>query len=551
MNLWPWKNKAVETPAAVDVAAVAREAAQEAVQEVAGDLLRGYLEMNAVPSVPNANDRPPLPLYAYNHPIWFSTPQDPSGRPGAFLSVSMLRKMADTYDILRACIQHLKTQVQAVPLKIVPKDSDDKSDATKQRIKDVQAFFGVSGGLGGFGRTRDEFEGMLLEDLLVIGVSAVYHAPTLGGVPYETVAIDASTIRPRVDAYGWPGPGEDWYEQWIHGVLVRGFKREEMTYLGLPTNARSYTPFPASPVEWLVYTIMSAVKSDEWNRNWLTDGTAPTETYAAPESWTVDQLKEFNAYINTLLKGNTKERQKVRFFPSGSQKLGNDSRKDQDFTTYDLWLLRRTCAIMQVQPASIGFVGEQYKTSQEDSLDATTNFGVGTLLAHRKTVYDDLLERMGYPDLETQNVTQREEAATERATRLVSLVGGGVFTPNEARAEEGKDPINGGDTLFVPASLQPVEIAINPPDSAASNEEKQAKTDEKNTQRGLLKQWERKCLNRAKEGKIPACLFHSETLRANVRAVIETATYDDQSALTEQVKALFQRAASLLDGEND
>ncbi|WP_312620822.1 phage portal protein [Agrobacterium pusense] len=49
------------------------------------------------------------------------------------------------------------------------------------------------------------------------------------------------------------------------------------------------------------------------------------------------------------------------------------------------------------------------------------------------------------------------EAKRERMfTRMKNAVGGGLLTPNEARAEMGYDALDGGDVLYVPGSLKPM-----------------------------------------------------------------------------------------------
>jgi HK97 family phage portal protein len=55
-----------------------------------------------------------------------------------------------------------------------------------------------------------------------------------------------------------------------------------------------------------------------------------------------------------------------------------------------------------------------------------------------------------------------QEMQLERAERLSKLVTGGVFTPNNARAELGLPRVSGGDGLFLPAGLAPVGIEITP-----------------------------------------------------------------------------------------
>lgn len=555
---WPFKRKQ-ETPAAVapapapiNVEAIASAAAAEAslaTAQIMTETFRAIVATSPVGQAPMAVGNSPFNVYAYNRPMDFTTPQDPNRRPRQVISVDMLRSLADRYDILRACIQHLKREVAAVPIQIVSKDSKDDSDATKKRIKEAEAFFGMGGGLGGPGKMRGEFEGMCIEDLSVVGSAAIYYAPTLGGKPYEVFAIDAATIRPNVDGFGFPGPGQEVFEQWIYGTKVNGYTRDELNFMGLPTNARSYTPYYASPIEWLVMTVRSALKADEWNAAWLTDGNTPNTLIAAPESWTPTQMREYAEYFDALLAGDSKMRQKAKIVPAGT-KAESQSRKDQDFKEFELWLLRRTCAIMGVQPASIGFAGEQYKVSQEDSMDSTSQFGAGVILDWRQAIYDDLLIRLGYDDLEARNVTDREEKATERATRNVALVGGGVKTINEARKDEGLDPIDGGDTLFVPGALRPLDQALAPPEPAPAPGGDPADTKKpaggapvKNgdQQRVELAQWQRKAENRIRQNKPAAAPFEALSLPVEITERVAGGLHDCKTVA--DVRTLFAEVA--------
>lgn len=556
---WFWQREKQSAPP-VDVEALKAEI-RESVRREAGaatvEALRAVWPTNGsspMMGAPSFQPSSTYPVYAWDNPIWWSTPQPPTRRPQSQVTTQTLRQLADTYDILRDCIQHLKREVHAVPLRIVAKDKKDDSDGTQTRIIEAEQFFSLQGGIGGVGRMRTEFEGMVIEDLTVIGAAAIYYAPTRGGSPYEVVAIDATTIRPRVDAFGWPGPDEMWYEQWINGVMVTGFTRQEMTYTGLSIQSRSYSPYYASPVEWLIYVVTSALSADQWNRSWLTDGSSVQDIIALPEAWTPLQVKQFSEYWDQLRTGNIAGRQKTTFVPGGSQKVGTNTRKDQDFQEFELWLMRRTCAMMGVQPASIGFAGEQYKVSQQDSMESTSAFGVGVLLQWRKDLYDDLLLRLGYGDLECQNVTAREEKATERAERNTKLVSGGIKTPNEGRAEEGLEAIEGGDTLFISSTLRPLEQALEPPPAPGGNDgaraggnrgdrDGNADNPGNDTQRALG-QWERKALNRLRAGKSADCLFAHPAIAHPYPPLIRERLAG--CTTSDQVRAVFRTFGQLM-----
>ncbi len=446
-----------ELDAAVSVARA--EAATEARTQTLTEVERTIA--SATPTLA-PQSQPRALAYAFNQPYAFTTPMAPNRPPKKNITLDMMRQLADTYDILRSCIEQLKRETNAVPLEIAARDPKDNSPRMKQRLKAARELFARDGAVGGFGNRRSHFEKQMLEDVLVVGACAIFHHPTRGGGTYQSFAIDALTIRPVVDAYGWPAEGDAAYEQYIDGVQVAAFSRDRLTYDGLyPV---SYSPYFKSPIEYLVRVINAALRADQWNTDWLTDGNTPSDMLALPDGWTPDQIKEYLGVWDAMLAGNSKQRQKTKFVPGGSQRVGNPSRKDQDFQAFELWLLRRTCAIMGVSPASIGFEGEQYKVAQEGSRDATSAIGVGALLDFRKEQYDDLLARFGFDDLEVQNVTKREEKAKEKAETNQVLIQSGQRTINEVRAEDGLDPIEGGDVLLVSKTLVSLENSLAPPE---------------------------------------------------------------------------------------
>jgi len=520
---FPWQREQIDVEALVS--RVAGEAASRAVAEAHAEIRETRVRVAELSDVLRANGdgmmpipptgnlaASPYPIYARDQPFRYMVPQAPYRKPESPVTVDMLRSLAESFDILRACISHLQRELVNVPIQIVPKDDADQSDETQARVRAATEWFEEDGGVGGLGMRRGLFEAQVVEDLEVVGAAALYFSPTRGGGVYEVLAIDAATIRPHVDAYGWPGPGEDVYEQWIYGVKVAGFTREELLYDGI--HARTWTPYFASPVEWLVARILTALKVDEWDRTWLTDGAMPSDMIALPDGWTPAQVREYAEWFVSLLRGDSRARQQPKFVPSGTSTIKNATRKDHDFAEFKNWLVSCTCAVMGVHRASIGFEGEQYKVSQENSMAATSEFGVSALLEFRRSLYNRILRRLGYTELECRNVTAEEEEAGTRATRNAALVMSGIKTPNEARADEGLDAMPGGEMLFIPATLVPLDQALAPPapppvggtspefpdNSNVSNSSNSFESSDE-SRRAALSLWEKKAVARLNRGE--------------------------------------------------
>jgi len=530
MRIWPLTVIERQIAAQVDArvaeqSAVIRQEAEQMATRRAAEALATAIQGNSVPQGPRPG------MYAFDNPFIYSQPHSPRMRPRTKIDLETLRRLADTYDVMRSCINHLKTEVQAVPIKLVAKDAKDDSDATKRLIDQAAAWLDSrAGGLGGFGLVRRHFEDQIFEDALVIGAFAAFIQQTRTGKPYQVVAIDSATIKPKVDPYGWQHPN-DAFEQWVQGVNVRpSISMDELIYDGMyPVSS---TPYYRSPVEWLAGVTISALKADEWNRTWLTDGNTPDQLIAVPKEWTPEQLQTYAAYFDAMLAGQTADRRKTRLVPDGTKPVWTQSRKDADFQQFELWLMRRTCSIFGVQPASIGYAGEQYKVSQEESFSATSQFGVGRLLAMRADLYNDLLERLGYSSLSVVNVTEGEEEPAERTDRLAKAVGGPWMTPNEARQAEGLEPIEGGDDLV--GSVKPDEFDDTEGDMADDED-----PDEDEQRAADLRRWERKALSRLREHGSPACEFASEWLNEFDRAEISEALSACSTA--DDVREVFRK----------
>ncbi len=375
----------------------------------------------------------------------FSFPHNPRRPPRSVLSIDQLRAFSENCDILRSCISHLTREVWATKAAFTPRDPlMDKAKAAGMIAKANEFFgeFGGQNGLGGENRWRMHFEHDVVDSLCVVGAAAVYMARSVGGQLLSAECIEAATIRPVIDQYGYSADTP--YEQWSMGVPCRQFKADEMLYVGLWSQTNS--PYFKSPIEWILSPLIMALESDKWNRGLLTDGTTLRDIVTVPETWPPEVIR---AYIQMMTEYRKANPQAPMVMPGGSTRQGTRTTMDKEFADLDMWLLRRICSTFGVQPASIGYVGEQYKVSQDASMSQTTQYGAASIIEFRNTLYNYLLIQLGLGEL--QCTTKQDEAVetpAEKADRLVKLTGGkAILTVNEARAQEGLDPIEGGDVL--------------------------------------------------------------------------------------------------------
>lgn len=454
--------------------------------------------------------------YLVNNPWAYAVPQAPGVRPGTLAAPQVLRQIADVWDPARACIEHLKREVRRVPFSIVAKEQDDDSQKTKAAIRDFEAWLSIGGGIGGHGRAYRHFEQAWLEDVLVLGCTAIYCSWT-GGRLTDAHVMDAITIRPVLDQFGWHDE-ERPYEQYVSGAMVRSFEPDEIIFDGITPS--SWQPYFRSPLEWLQAVVLTAMGADEWNRNWLIEGTTPSELLSMPEGWTPSQIREFKEFWDTMM-AVPKERRKMRFVPGGS-KVQELSRRDQEFSELEMHLIRRTCSVYGVSPTAIGFEGSTYKVSQETANSQTAEVGISALLELRTDILNTILQRMGLDFLHCVNQTGREEAAKDLTDRLTKAAGKPYMTINEVRQEAGLDPVEGGDELIPSqedegseeASRQARRKAVKEFHSSLKKQLGQEEPEEPDDEERLadLQRWKKKALRLLKAGESPACSFVSRAI---------------------------------------
>ena len=456
-----FKRKQVNTPPRVVsdlVAPLARQTPAPPAPPVLTDadierVVNGIAEHAGITAIMPTGTRKEGAPYYLDYPWHFWIAQNPRQLPGKKVSVDVLRDFADRCDILRSAIEAIKRDVKSQPLIVRPLDASDQSEETNRQIAEAQAFIGVNGGLGGHRCERRIFEDKIINDLLILGVYEGWRMRDRRARDIEVHPVDPATTRPRVDATGWPDPDTP-YEQFIQGVQVCRFAPGELRYDGL--HPRTDTPYFTSPIEWLLSPLSAMIKADDWNRAWLSGSTSHMgDVYTLPAELSIQQVREFIELWQAMRSGDSIERQNTKFLPGNSQKISDHSRHDMDFQEYEMWLLRRVCSIYGVQPAALGYVGEQYKVTQEASFSETARVGVGAVLAVLEDFYDDLLASAGWPNLTAEYLTDDEAQKGKRSERLTKEAGGAYKTINEVRAEAGLPPIEGGDVVPGSGSTEP------------------------------------------------------------------------------------------------
>lgn len=365
-------------------------------------------------------------------------------RPRAYSTITfdMLRAFADRYDLLRLLIETRKDQMSRLQWNIVPRDTKlNKRGATmppelQERIQKVQDFFLMP--------DQENFWGdwlrLLLEDLFVIDAPTIYRRRTYGGDLYALQPLDGGTIKRVIDNWGntpeHPAPA---YQQVLKGYPAVDYTTEELIYR--PRVRRTNQIYGYSPVEQIVMTINIGMRRQAWQLESFTEGNIPEALIGTPDTWTPDQVRQFQDWFDSMLQGNTGERRRARFVPGDVAKSYVPTKPSELFGAAEEWLVRVMCFAFNISPQP--FVQMMNRATSETAQETAALDGLAPIQNWVKGLMDYLLIKdFKSPDLEFKWLEEEELDPNIKSQIIDREQAAGRLTFNEARKEQGLDPIN-------------------------------------------------------------------------------------------------------------
>jgi Phage portal protein/Bacterial CdiA-CT RNAse A domain len=350
------------------------------------------------------------------------------------VSFAELRGLADALPLLRAVIETRKDQIAAQSYAIRARNHEDSS-ASSQAIDQVTRFFARPDRRRSFA----DWLRMLLEEMLVIDAATLYPRYNRGGSLYALDIIDGATIKPLIGEDGRPPePPDPAYQQILKGIPAADFSAEELLYL--PRNLRAHRLYGMSPVEQIALTINIALRRDASTLDYYRAGSSPDAFATLPKEWTADQIRSFQDYFDALMSGNLARRRQTKFMPADFKLI--EARQPPLKDQYDEWLARIICYAFSV-PVS-PFVSQVNRATGETMRQQATQEGLVPLKRWLKNALDHVIHVcMNEPGLEFVWVGDDAIDPLEQAQTLQILVGAGIKTREEARADLGLAPAGG------------------------------------------------------------------------------------------------------------
>ncbi len=363
-------------------------------------------------------------------------------RPYEGVTHDQMRALAENYDILRLCIETRKDQIERMEWKFKQRDDGTgkriykPSSQAQEQIKKAVAFLEYPDGENDFGRWLR----IILEDMFVIDAATIYPRKTKGGQPYSFDVIDGATIVRRINADGrTPDPPDVAYQQILKGIPAVDFSRDELIYF--PRNLRSWKFYGYSHVEQIVRYVNIGIRRMIHQLQYYTEGNVPEALVGVPESWTVEQIAEFQQYWDDLMEGNTAQRRHAKFVPGEISKNIHETKASMLTDEADEWLARIVCYCFSLSPQP--FVKIMNRATAENAQQMAQQEGLEPLLKWVKRLMDYLVWK--YLDLkliEFEWAAQQEPAPLEQAQIDEIYTRSKIKRVNEIRDRNGDEPLS-------------------------------------------------------------------------------------------------------------
>lgn len=362
-----------------------------------------------------------------------------------------LRALADGWDLLRLVIETRKDQVSKVPwtVRLVGEQAVDSADDDRvRRVTDLLRYPDGEHPWQAWLRS-------LLEDMFVIDAASILPRRGPDGDIVALDVIDGATIKRLIDAQGrTPAPPSPAYQQIIKGLPAIDLAASDLVYM--PRNLRAHKVYGYSPVEQVVMTINIALRRQISQLSFYTEGNVPEALVQVPETWTADQIRQFQGWFDSVLSGNLQARRRLTFIPEAGKV---EFPKLQAITDpYDEWLARIVCFAFSIPPTP--FTRQTSRATAKQAQQQALEEGLQPTLKWLAGVLNLIIQRtMKLPEIEFAWQDDRESDALKQAQIEALLVKNGIVSIDEVRAQRGYDPIGQSNAVVTATGIVPVGSA--------------------------------------------------------------------------------------------
>ncbi|MGA5820822.1 phage portal protein [Kitasatospora sp. NPDC094028] len=379
---------------------------------------------------PYAPGTPPAPFDGYSRQPRardFPAGVNIAARPRLHERVSFhtLRGMIEAYDVAQACIWHRIDSIRALDWSLTPAPGfhGDAEEAIAQGMAVMKK-----------PDRKTPFAGWLakwLYDTLAYDAGALYRLRNRRGDVIGLMNVDGTTIAPLLDYWGnIPDDGTEAYVQFAQGIPWNWLTRDDLIYE--PFRPRNNGPYGVAPLETVLINANTDLRFQAYFLQRFTEGNIPEAFASAPESWSPDQIEQWQSLWDAMMLGDQAAKHQIKWMPGGS---GISWSNEKDFSdTFSLFLMRKTCAAFHIVPSDLGFTETVNLSSAESQGDVQHRVGDLPLVAHLEAIITDFLQNdLHLPVVFSFDTGQEKEDRLTLAQAWQIYIDTGMASPDEGR----------------------------------------------------------------------------------------------------------------------
>lgn len=316
----------------------------------------------------------------------FVTGYNTSARPRSHERVPFdtLRNLIDAYDIAQIAIWHRIDAIRSLEWSLVAMDGWDH---------DISAAVNIGMSILESPDRENDFESWLsayLFDILAFDAGTLYRMRNRTGQAIGLRVVDGSSIAPLQDYWGnVPTHPAEAYVQYVNGLPWNWLTTRDLVYKPFRKVARS--PYGKAPLEAILLNANTDLRFQAFFLQHFTEGNIPQAFASAPETWTPQQIEQFQGYWDGFILGDQAAKAQIKWIPGGSKIEFTQDREFSD--AFSLHLLRKTFAAYHVVPSDAGFTQEINKSSGETQSDVQHRIGDVPLAKHVGRILTSFLQR--------------------------------------------------------------------------------------------------------------------------------------------------------------
>lgn len=282
------------------------------------------------------------------------------------VSFDTLRGLIESYDVAQICIHHRIDSLRSLDWKLIADDSfnGDVQDAVAIGMAALRRPDRVN--------SFETWFAKWMYDVLAYDAGTLYRLRNRAGRCVGLAPVDGSSIAPLLDYWGnSPAAPAEAYVQYANGVPWNWLTRDDLVYE--PFRPRNNSPYGHAPLESVILNANTDIRFQVYFLQRFTEGNIPEAFASAPETWSPDQIEQWQGLWDSAMYGDQSRKSQIRWMPGGSTIAWSN---EKDFTdAFSLFLMRKSCAAYHVVPTDIGFTESSNYSTGESQADVGHRIG--------------------------------------------------------------------------------------------------------------------------------------------------------------------------------